>query len=254
MKIITFNINGLRSALKKGLDAFISQHDPDILLLQETRISQKDLDKIKPFDQYPYKHYNIGHKPGYSGTAIISKYPLEDIQTSIDGLPLCEEGRYIFATVNSLFRLANFYLPSGTSSEIRQNLKIEVLKALEKKLPEINSPMLISGDMNLTRSDLDLKNFKGNKNKPGCTTEERELFESILQQADLVDCHRYLEPQKKDIYTWWTYRAQAFVKNVGWRIDYHLLSKPLHTKIEKCSVISTPRISDHGALILHLSI
>lgn len=254
MKVITFNINGLRSALKKGLDDFILEHNPDVLLLQETRISQKDLDKLNPFSQYPYKHYNHSNKAGYSGTAIISKSPLKEVYTQDDSLPLCEEGRYIFATIQPGLKIVNFYLPSGTSSELRQSLKLDVLKGVKEHLSSITQPLLVSGDMNLTRNDIDLKNFKGNKNKPGCTIQERQLFEDILQQAELTDCHRHLEPKNEDIYTWWTYRAGAFAKNVGWRIDYHLLSQSLQTKIKNCQVISSPRISDHGALELTLDI
>ena len=254
MRVITFNINGLRSAWKKGLGDFISSKQPEIILLQETRISQKDLEKISPFQDYPYQYYNHSDKAGYSGTAIISKLPFEVINDISQNLPVQNEGRYIFANINDKLTIGNLYLPSGTSSQERQELKLDVLESLTQTLKQIQSPMLISGDMNLTRADIDLKNFKGNKEKPGCTTVERGLFETLLTENNLIDCHRTLEPDNWDIYTWWTYRAGAFAKNVGWRIDYHLASQELSPMIRSCQLISTPRISDHAAVMLEIEI
>lgn len=256
MKFLTFNINGLRSALKKDLEGFLSQQDPDLILLQEIRVKDGDLNLDQLFTNFPHRIFNFSEKPGYSGTAILSKEPLSRTIVSDPDLFLHEEGRYIFTYLEShdLF-FGNLYLPSGTSGDERQSMKIETLKKLNKFLQKSSfSRLILSGDFNLTHRDIDLKNFKGNKEKPGCTAEERELFSSLLHQHNLIDAQRTLYPEQTDLYTWWTYRAGAFQKNVGWRIDYHLISESLKDCLHNCSTIKTPRISDHAALLLELSL
>ena len=253
MKIITFNINGLRAALRKGLDDFLNQQNADIVFLQEIRVQSQDIDISNLFCQYPYKSFNYASKPGYSGTAILSKHPLTDVYFEHEQLRLCDEGRYIFAKLENGLNLINVYLPSGTSSHERQDLKLETIKALNNHLKTLKGPFLLSGDMNLTRTDKDLKNFKGNKEKPGCTTIERQLFSNLLTENKLIDCHRTLEPDNDDIYTWWTYRGQAFQKNVGWRIDYHFISQSRKNNLQSCQVLSSPRISDHAAVVVQFA-
>jgi exodeoxyribonuclease-3 len=254
MKILSINLNGLRSSLKKGLENFIEIHQPDILCFQEIRIQEKDLNLNSFFLSYPYRQFNYAVTPGYSGTAILSKIPFKQPLCTHENLLLADEGRYQFTTLKNSFLLGNLYLPSGTSGEKRQELKLASLENLNKFLMSQQKPLILVGDFNLTRSDKDLKNWKGNKEKPGCTTKERNLFESLLENNGLIDAQRYLFAEKEDLYTWWSYRAKAFEKNAGWRIDYCLLSKNLLSSLKKCEIHANPRLSDHGALMLEISL
>lgn len=247
------NLNGLRAALKKGLESLIETHQPEVLCFQEIRIRQNDLDLSSLFPSYPYRHFNFADKPGYSGTAILSQIPFTEPMTAHESLLLADEGRYQFATFDNGILLGNLYLPSGTSGEHRQNLKLETLKSLNRFLTTQPRSMILTGDFNLTRSDLDLKNWKGNKEKPGCTTEERQLFEDLLSHQDLIDTQRHLAGDQEGLYTWWSYRAQAFEKDAGWRIDYALISKDLVSNLKSLCVQARPRLSDHAALLLEIS-
>lgn len=253
LRAVSFNVNGLRSCLRKGLEGFLNDLDADIVMLQEIRIQAADIDLSTLLQLYPYKYLNYGQKPGYSGTAILSKTPLSEVIYESPELLYCDEGRYVFAQHECGLTIASVYLPSGTSSDTRQEGKLQSLGHFCEFLKGMTTPLLIAGDMNLTHRDIDLKNFKGNKEKPGCTTEERQLFSQILQDCGLIDCHRFLEPDDHSIYTWWTYRGQAFDKNVGWRIDYFLLSLIWQDSLMRCQVVSQPRLSDHAAIVLDIA-
>lgn len=247
LRIGTLNCNGLRAAYKKDLPKLLEQAQCDILFLQEIRT-------LPDFAHTPYlpEHYQIlanpAQKPGYSGTLIAHNYqhPALSHQFQWDCLPLKNEGRIIDAMITPKIRLINFYWPSG-GEEARQALKIDFLQALQSTTIDPEVLTIVGGDFNIAATDRDLKNWKGNKEQPGCTTLERSLLASWLSKNNLVDTYRFLHPDNTpEEYSWWSYRCNAFHNNVGWRIDTLFVALPYAPLCMNYGFISTPRCSDHA--------
>jgi len=260
MRITSFNANGIRSAASKGFfDWFLAQ-DIDLLCLQETKAREVQLtDPVFHPDGYQVFFKDAQTKKGYSGVAIYSRRAPDAILSNI-GLPAFDdEGRYIEARFGNL-SVVSFYLPSGSSGDVRQQFKFSVLDALKPILDSwlaSDREYVLCGDWNIVRSALDIKNWKSNQTTSGCLPAERAWLNAQIADAcgDGVveppmhgwrDALRVVKPDVKDAYTWWSNRGAARAKNVGWRIDYQLVTPTLAGRITDCSVLTEPRFSDHA--------
>ncbi|MBN9286502.1 MAG: exodeoxyribonuclease III [Gammaproteobacteria bacterium 39-13] len=255
MRIITFNVNGIRSALKKGAFEWLAKQNADVICLQEVRASAELL-KEDTF-QLPgyYCYHQTAKKSGYSGVGIFSKQEPDKIVNHL-GFPLSDdEGRYIHLEFGPLV-VASLYLPSGTSGEGRQALKYEFLdKYLVTLQANMQSkrPHIICGDWNIAHKNIDLKNWKTNQKNSGFLPEERAWLDRLFDKEGFVDAFRVVN-QEADQYTWWSHRGQAWQKNVGWRIDYQIVTPDLKQAIKEVSIYKEERFSDHAPLIIDYAI
>jgi exodeoxyribonuclease-3 len=253
MKIVSVNVNGIRSAEKKGFFNWLKRENPDVVCVQETKAQE---DQLHPEDFYPADYhcfYFDAIKKGYSGVAIYSKQPPDKI---IRGLgkgfeDMDAEGRYIQADLGKL-SVISLYLPSGTSGEERQRVKYsfmerfeETMKAMRRKRREF----IICGDWNIAHKNIDLKNWRGNQKNSGFLPEERAWLDKVFGPMGFVDAFRVVN-QEEDQYTWWSNRGQAWAKNVGWRIDYQVVTPRLKDKVRSTSIYKDERFSDHAPLIM----
>ncbi|HNV12838.1 MAG TPA: exodeoxyribonuclease III [bacterium] len=253
MKIISWNVNGLRAVIKKGFNDFLKKENPDILTIQEIKISQEKKDLVK-FDFPNYEEFwHPAEKPGYSGTLILCKKNL-DIINKKNGLGIekfDKEGRLQTIETKN-FYLINTYFPNSNDLLSRLPYKLEFNnKVLEylKKL-EAKKPIIITGDFNVAHQEIDIARPKANEGKAGFTEEERGWMDKFLQK-DFVDSFRYLNKDKVQ-YSWWSYRAGARSKNVGWRIDYFVVSKKIIKKIKKSYILDKVLGSDHAPIGLEI--
>lgn len=253
MKIISLNLNGIRSAANKGLYAWLKKQDADIICMQEIKAQVSDMttEMLNPTGYYGYFHY--AEKKGYSGVGIYSKTQPDAV---IEGLGIGDidrEGRYIEARFGNL-SVVSLYLPSGSSGEERQAFKFSVMERFMPQLQALKQSgqdIVICGDWNIAHKEADLKNWKGNKKNSGFLPEERAWLSTLFDQVGWVDVYRRLHPDTTDAcYTWWSNRGQAWAKNVGWRIDYQIATPDLASRAVATSVYKDERFSDHAPLIV----
>lgn len=253
LSIYSLNVNGIRSAEKKGLTAWINGIQPDILCLQEIRTHQEHIpSNIIALQDYQ-KFYNFAHKPGYSGTAILTKKLPASIEYTI-GIQECdEEGRVIIMHFDT-FVLINCYVPNGRPDQSRVNLKIAFcISILEKSKQFIKEgkQVIICGDWNIAHTDIDLHAPKANRRKTGFLPEERACIDTYLRH-DFFDVLRYFSPSSENQYTWWSPSHHAKERNAGWRFDYFLVHKDLLTTIEKIVHHTDILLSDHCPISITL--
>ncbi|MDJ1502617.1 exodeoxyribonuclease III [Xanthocytophaga agilis] len=256
MKIISFNINGLRSGLQKGFLEWLKKEQPDIICLQEVKFDTPE--HLNPLFEglgYTYTHWYPAQKKGYSGVAILAKQPaLQIIQGS--GMEEYDiEGR-ILRFDTKKFSLINVYVPSGTSGEIRQSFKMKWLDHFKQYVVSIqqeqNKPLILCGDFNIAHQEIDIHNPKANQKSTGFLPEERQWVSEFLE-AGFVDTFRYKNPQKQQ-YSWWTYRANARAKNLGWRIDYFFASRSIEANIQEAELLTDICFSDHCPIMIKLEV
>ena len=262
MKIISLNLNGIRSATNKGLYAWLKKQDADIICMQEIKaqVSDMTVEMLNPEGYFGYFHY--AEKKGYSGVGIYTKVQPDAV---IEGLSnsnlghahgmtdIDSEGRYIEAQFGNL-SVVSLYLPSGSSGEERQAFKFSVMERFMPQLQALKQSgrdVVICGDWNIAHKEADLKNWKGNRKNSGFLPEERAWLTTLFDQVGWVDVYRKLHPDTTDAcYTWWSNRGQAWAKNVGWRIDYQIATPELASKAVATSVYKDERFSDHAPLIV----
>tara|TARA_B100000029_G_scaffold182101_1_gene179737 strand:+ start:1467 stop:2222 length:756 start_codon:yes stop_codon:yes gene_type:complete len=251
MKIISWNVNGIRAAINKGFYSSMSKVNPDIICLQETK-AHKDQVNLT-LDDYPYKFWNSAQKKGYSGTAIFSK--IEPVKHIYDiGIEEHDqEGRVIALEFDSYF-LVTVYTPNSKRKLLRLEYRqkwdkdfLKYLKKLEKK-----KPVIFCGDLNVAHTEIDLKNPKTNKTNPGFTNEERSNFTNIIE-AGFIDTFREFTKDGGH-YTWWSYMFQARKKDIGWRIDYFCVSKILKKKLNNSTILKDVMGSDHCPVMLEIKL
>ena len=251
MKVITANLNGFRSAARKGLWAYLAKEDPDFLCCQELKAQESNLEEV---DKNPLGMHRIWHcaeKRGYSGVALYSKQPPQHVQIGLSLPQFNVEGRYICADFKK-FSLVCLYLPSGTSSNDRQQVKFQFLNYFSTVLSELRAcgrEVLICGDWNIAHTPLDLKNWRSNQKHSGFLPEERAWLTEVLE-AGWVDVWRQLYPDIPG-YTWWSNRGQAYAKDVGWRIDYQIASPKLAKSAKNAFVYKDEKFSDHAPLVVN---
>lgn len=251
MKVISFNANGIRSAARKGFFNWLAFLNADVVCVQETKAT---MSAIKDELYYPkgyHCYYVDAVKNGYSGVGIYSRSQPDQVITNL-GFDCCDqEGRYIRTDFGSL-SVISLYLPSGSSGEERQKIKFAFMAhfmPILKKFRQEKKSFIICGDWNIVHKEIDIKNFKGNQKNSGCLPEERLWLDEILTTGGWIDAFRVLNKQP-DQYTWWSHRGQAYAKNVGWRIDYQIVSPDLKDKIKTVEIYKEQKFSDHAPLII----
>ena len=242
MKLISWNVNGLRACVGKGFLEIFQKLDADIFCLQETKMQAGQLDLDLPgYHQY----YNYADKKGYSGTALFTKKEPLNVTYGI-GLDVHDhEGRVITAEFEDFFFIT-VYVPNSQNELARLDYRMEWERdflAYVKKLEE-TKPVIYCGDLNVAHKEIDLKNPKTNHHNAGFTDEERAAFSRVLDSG-MIDTYRYFYPDKTDIYSWWSYRFQARAKNAGWRIDYFVVSESLKDRLVSADIHTSIEGSDH---------
>lgn len=254
MRIVSANLNGIRSAASKGFFDWMERSGADVVCIQETKAQEHQLDLLHRPDGW-HSYFFDAQRPGYSGTAIFSRQKPDDVKTGLD-FELCDtQGRWIEAHFGKL-TVGSLYLPSGSANEEAQARKdcfLEALMPLLKKWRTENRQMIICGDWNIAHKEIDIKNWKGNLKNSGFLPHERAWLTTLFDEVGYVDAFRVVN-QEAEQYTWWSNRGQAYAKNVGWRIDYHIVSPDLKAKVKSTSIYKTEKFSDHAPLILDYGI
>ncbi len=250
ISIISYNVNGIRAAIKKGLTDWVQENGFDIICIQETKAHPEQVD-VSAFEEMGYYHSWVSaEKKGYSGVAIFSKVKPDNIVQGCGIEKYDKEGRVIRADFGD-WTLLNCYFPSGTSGDIRQDFKMEFLDDFHQWIKELRKErpkLIIVGDYNIANHEIDLHNPKGNKKNSGFLPEEREWLSQWFQDG-FTDTFRYLHPEKVE-YSWWSYRANARANNKGWRIDYQSVSENMKDEVVFSKHLNDAIHSDHCPVLV----
>jgi exodeoxyribonuclease III len=254
MRIVSFNANGIRSAARKNFFDWLPRSKAHVVCVQETRAQVHQVEGDATF--FPdgwHVHYKDAEKKGYSGVAVYSRVRPDQIITEFGDEVIDGEGRYIEARFGKL-SVVSLYLPPGTSGDERQTVKYGVMDRLLPRLRAwLDSPRdyILCGDWNIAHKPVDLKNWRSNQKNSGFLPEERAWLDAVFGDVGWVDGYRHRHPQHEgEAYTWWSNRGQARAKNVGWRIDYQVITPALAPAIREASVYKEEFFSDHAPLIL----
>ncbi|MHB1485603.1 MAG: exodeoxyribonuclease III [Saccharofermentanales bacterium] len=249
MKLITWNVNGFRAIVKKGFKEFISQTNPDIVCLQETKIQDDQVETS--FEGY-LSYFHCAVKKGYAGTAVFTKIRPLNVTYDIGDDRYNGEGRVITLEFDDFF-LVNSYSPNSKRELSRLAFRMEWQDAFRGYLDALDEkkPVIMCGDLNVAHQEIDIKNPKTNHNSAGFTDQERQKMTELLSDG-FIDSFRYLYPDVRDAYTWWSYVTKARDKNIGWRIDYFIVSARMKDRIKDCVIYSQVMGSDHCPVGLEL--
>ncbi|WP_151631785.1 exodeoxyribonuclease III [Noviherbaspirillum aerium] len=251
LKIISANLNGIRSASKKGFFDWMDRQSADFVCVQELKAQAADMtpDFLRPHNFHGHFHY--AEKKGYSGVGVYSRYEPDAVTIGFGCHEFDAEGRYVQCDFGKL-SVISVYCPSGSSSEERQLAKfrfMEVFLPHLQKLRQCGQEVVICGDWNIAHKEIDLKNWKSNQKNSGFLPEERAWMSRVLGETGWVDVYRALHPETTgEAYTWWSNRGQAWANNVGWRIDYHVSTPGIAAKASAASIYKDERFSDHAPL------
>lgn len=251
MKLISWNVNGIRACVQKGFLDFFNEIEADIFCIQESKMQKGQLEL--ELEGY-YQYWNYAEKKGYSGTAIFTKKEPISVTYGINIEEHDKEGRVITLEFDN-FYMVTVYTPNSQNELARLDYRMEWEEDFRKYLKnlELKKPVIVCGDMNVAHKEIDLKNPKTNHKKAGFTDEEREKF-TILLESGFTDTYRYFYPDVADIYSWWSYRFSARAKNAGWRIDYFLTSKVLNDKLINAKIHTEVLGSDHCPIELDIEL
>ena len=253
MKIVTYNVNGIRAAMSKGLIDWISQVSPDVLCVQEIK-ANPDQVGVFEFEELGYHHYWYpAQKKGYSGVAIFTKQKPKHIEYGCGIKEYDDEGRILRIDFEE-FSVMSVYHPSGSSGDLRQAFKMEWLGAFLNYINQLKATypnLVICGDFNICHKAIDIHNPKSNANTSGFLPEEREWMEQFINSG-FVDSFRYFN-QEPHQYSWWSYRAGSRAKNLGWRIDYNFVTENLKNRISRSVILPSAIHSDHCPVLLEMS-
>ncbi len=251
MKLISWNVNGLRAVMNKGFKEFFESIDADAICLQETKLQEGQIE-FAPEGYYTY--WNSAVKKGYSGTVIFTKAKPINVTYGIGIEEHDQEGRVITAEYEA-FYLVDCYTPNSQRELTRLDYRMKWEDDFRKYLEELNQkkPVILCGDLNVAHNEIDLKNPKTNRHNAGFTDEERNKMTELLG-AGFTDSFRYLYPDKTDIYSWWSYMFHAREKNAGWRIDYFIVSDSIKDKIKDSKILTEIMGSDHCPVELDIEI
>ncbi|HDY82758.1 MAG TPA: exodeoxyribonuclease III [Halieaceae bacterium] len=250
-RIITCNTNGIRAAARKGFFDWLQKEQADVVCIQETKAQEGQLtDPVFSPNGY-HCYYNDAVKKGYSGTALYSKVKPQRVITSLGWDPADSEGRYLQADFKGL-SVISLYIPSGSASEevLQKKLRfmdifMEHLRALRRKRREF----IICADWNICHQQIDLKNWRSNQKNSGFLPEERAWLDVLYDEVGYIDSFRLVNTEAEQ-YTWWSNRGQAWAKNVGWRLDYQVISPKLVDKVRSADIYKEERFSDHAPQIM----
>ncbi len=251
MRIITLNANGIRSAARKGFFDWMATQDADVVCIQETKAQRDQLDDPVFHPKGYHCHYFDAEKKGYSGVAVYSRVKPQDVIVGYGSREFDAEGRYLEVQLKGV-SIVSVYLPSGSSSEERQQAKFRFLgefmpylRGLKRKKRDY----VLCGDWNIAHKEIDLKNWRSNQKNSGFLPEERAWLDELFDEVNYVDAFREINAEA-DQYTWWSNRGQAWAKNVGWRIDYQVLSPKLRGSVQGAAIYKAQRFSDHAPLTI----
>lgn len=247
MKIMTFNANGIRSAANKGFFAWLGRQEVDVVCVQETRARIDQLNDGHFFPQGYHCYYFDAERPGYAGTALYTRKCPLDIRKGLGWEPVDSEGRWLQADFKGL-SIVCFYMPSGSAGEERQQRKFRLMQALMphlKALRRKRREFVICADWNICHKEIDLRNWRSNQKNSGFLPEERAWLDELFGGGGFVDAFRVIN-QEPDQYTWWSNRGRAREKNVGWRLDYMVVTPGLRERVRAASIYRDERFSDHA--------
>ena len=252
MKIITLNLNGIRSAVRKGFLAWLPRQRADVICVQELKAQAADMTAELLAPGGYHGHFHFADKKGYSGVGIYSKRSPDQVMAGMGVAEIDAEGRYLRADFGQL-SVISVYLPSGSSGEHRQQAKFRFMEEFYPQLQRLRAggqEIVLCGDLNIAHKEIDLKNWRGNRKNSGFLPEEREWLTRVFDDLGWVDVFRTIDA-RPDQYTWWSNRGQAWAKNVGWRIDYQLATPGMAATAQKVAIYKDERFSDHAPLIIH---
>lgn len=255
IEIISYNVNGIRSAISKGLVDWIKETNYDVYLFQETKAHEADIPK-ELFDEIGYTHYWFSaQKKGYSGVGILIRKEHSNVVKGMNIGRYDFEGRLIRLDIGDI-TIVNSYFPSGSSGEERQSVKMDYLNDFYNYIHELKKEkkkIIISGDYNICHQAIDIHDPVGNKNSSGFLPEEREWMTKYFNSG-FIDTFRHFHPDKKAEYSWWSFRANARNNNKGWRIDYHAATKELEQQLEDAKIFMDVKHSDHCPIYLKIKV
>ena len=253
-RLATLNLNGIRSAANKGFVEWTERSGADCMGVQEVKAQQEHV--TDRFDRVAGMsgHFHLAQKKGYSGVGLYTRKAPSAVVVGFDAREFDAEGRYVEArydTAKRKFSIISCYFPSGSSGEERQAAKFRFLAKIYPHLVKLKAEreFILVGDVNIAHREIDLKNWKSNQKNSGFLPEERAWLTKLFDQAGLVDVFRTLNQQPEQ-YTWWSQRGQAWAKNVGWRLDYHLATPGIAATAKRERIVLDPRFSDHAPLVI----
>jgi len=249
MKLVSWNVNGLRACIKKGFLEYFNKIDADIFCIQETKLQQGQIDlTLEGYHQY----WNYAVKKGYSGTAVFTKDKPLSVKYDLGIEEHDQEGRVITLEYGD-FYLVNVYTPNSQKELARLDYRMKWQDDFKSFLKELDSkkPVILCGDLNVAHKEIDIKNPESNRRNAGFTDEERQKMTELLE-AGFIDTFRYFYPDKKDAYTWWSYMRNSRERNIGWRIDYFLVSERLKDRLKDAQIHSEVMGSDHCPVMLEI--
>ena len=250
MKLISWNVNGIRACVGKNFMEFFNEVNADIFCLQETKLQENQIDlQLDGYHQY----WNYAKKKGYSGTAIFTKKEPLSVMYGINIEEHDQEGRVITLEFED-FYMVTVYTPNSQNELKRLDYRMKWEDDFRNYLKELDDkkPVIVCGDLNVAHKEIDLKNPKTNRKNAGFTDEERNKFTELME-AGFIDTFRYFYPDKENIYSWWSYRFKAREKNAGWRIDYFCVSEKLKDRLVSASIHTEVLGSDHCLSLIHIS-
>ena len=250
-RVISLNANGIRAAARKGFFEWMAGQDADVVCIQETKAQEHQLtdDCFRPAGYHCY--YEDAVRKGYSGTAIYSRHKPKKVVRGWGVPEFDDEGRYLEVQLGGV-SVVSLYLPSGSSNDLRQESKWRFLDAFTpylQKLRRRRAEYILCGDWNIAHKEIDLKNWRANRKNSGFLPEERAWLDDVFDRQKVVDAFRVVNPEP-DQYTWWSNRGRAWDKNVGWRIDYQVVTPGLRDKIMRTDIYKDERFSDHAPLTM----
>jgi exodeoxyribonuclease III len=254
VRLLTLNLNGIRSAATKGFCEWAETVGADCIGVQELKAQAADVEGLFDTLDGMQGHFHYAQKKGYSGVGLYTRKTPSDVIAGLGHEEFDAEGRYVetrFDTAKRKFSLISCYFPSGSSGEERQAAKFRFLDLIYPRLLALKAQreFVLVGDVNIAHKEIDLKNWKGNLKNSGFLPEERNWMSRLLDEAGLVDVFRQLNQQPEQ-YTWWSQRGQARAKNVGWRLDYHLATPAIAAKAQREHIYLAQRFSDHAPVIV----
>ncbi|WP_042355474.1 exodeoxyribonuclease III [Bacillus rubiinfantis] len=249
MKLISWNVNGLRACVKKGFLDFFHEIDADIFCIQETKLQEGQIQL--ELDGY-YQYWNYAVKKGYSGTAVFTKVEPISVRYGVGVEESEDEGRILTLEFAEFF-LVNVYTPNSQRDLARLGYRLQWEDRIRKYLQELDEqkPVILCGDLNVAHKEIDLRNAKTNIGNSGFTDEEREKM-TMLLQSGFIDSFRYFYPEKEGAYTWWSYMNKVRERNIGWRIDYFIVSQSLTNRLKNAEIYADIMGSDHCPVMLEI--
>lgn len=250
-RVISLNANGIRAAARKGFFEWLRDQDADVICIQETKAQAHQLVDACFWPDGYHCYYEDAIKKGYSGVAIYSKHKPKKVMRGYGDAEFDAEGRYLEVQLEGI-SIVSLYLPSGSSSDARQEAKFRCLDTFTDHLHKLrrrHSETVICGDWNIAHKEIDLRNWRANRKNSGFTPEERAWMDKVFGEYRYVDAFRVVQPEA-DQYTWWSSRGNAWDNNVGWRLDYQVVTERLQERILSADIYKEERFSDHAPLIM----